>query len=87
MKGFMCCASERNSHEAIGQAHPLQSPGKELTALLQLMWAVTRLSNLALRCVRCGFGYALKPVLNGKCLSVPSEGRENFMSLGITGGD
>lgn len=38
MKGFMCCASERDPHEAIAQAQPLQSPGQELTALLWLMW-------------------------------------------------
>lgn len=34
----MCYASERDHHEAIAQAHPLQPPGKELTALQRLMW-------------------------------------------------
>ncbi|XP_005047031.1 PREDICTED: four-jointed box protein 1, partial [Ficedula albicollis] len=31
-------SSEKDHHEAIAQAHPLQSPGKEPPALLQLMW-------------------------------------------------
>lgn len=34
----MCCAIERDDRKAIAQALPLQFPGKELTALMRLIW-------------------------------------------------